>query len=307
VKARSGLSDWGRDRRGKMRFSERYGHKEARHALQRDSMERGLRNRIWDGVYLHFCKPLLDWGDLENVHEAPGGIGVTLYGLWHEHLKRPWDTIDSETVGAAVEALRDYFFSREWWAVYDLLEYLAEELDEHYGQRLIGMCNRVLDEEKSAYRFVGTQIAEITSEEEIKAIESALAKAEPLAGVRTHLQTALELYKRKPKAEYRNSIKESVSAVEALACLITDEPKATLGKALDKIEQQGQVKIHGALKKAFGILYGYTSDEDGVRHKMLEEGRVGRAEALYMLVACSAFVSYLVSKAADAGMDLTTG
>jgi len=290
-----------------MRFSERYGHKEVRKALQRGAMDDGLRNRLWDGVYFHFCKPMLEWDYVKGLDEAPGGIAATLYGLWQEHLKRPWDTIDSETVGAAVEALRDYFFSCEWWAVYDLLEYLAEELDEYYSKRLIRSWNRALEEEKSACRFVGTEIAEITSEEEIKAVESALAQTEALPAVRSHLRRALELYADRPEADYRNSIKESISAVESLACLVAEDAKASLGEALKRIEQQGRVEIHGALKRAFGVLYGYTSDEGGVRHKMLEEGKVGQAEAQYMLAACSAFVSYLISKSADAGIELNTG
>lgn len=38
------------------------------------------------------------------------------------------------------------------------------------------------------------------------------------------------------KPNYRNSIKESISAVESICKIITQDEKATLGKALKKIE-----------------------------------------------------------------------
>ncbi len=39
-------------------------------------------------------------------------------------------------------------------------------------------------------------------------------------------------------------------------------------------------------------LYGYSSDEDGIRHAILEEKEIGFDEAKFMLVACSGFVNY---------------
>ena len=45
---------------------------------------------------------------------------------------------------------------------------------------------------------------------------------------------------------------------------------------------------------------GYTSDEQGVRHAMMDDPRVCFAEAKFMLVACSAFADYVVAKLADA-------
>jgi hypothetical protein len=63
-----------------------------------------------------------------------------------------------------------------------------------------------------------------------------------------------------------------------------------------------KTELHGALKSAFNKLYGYTSDEDGIRHAILEEKEVGFDEAKYMIVACSAFVNFLISKAAATGL-----
>jgi hypothetical protein len=54
----------------------------------------------------------------------------------------------------------------------------------------------------------------------------------------------------------------------------------------------------GSLKAAFGSLYGYSSDEEGVRHALVfsNETQVDEADALFMLGACASFVSYLLAR-----------
>jgi len=73
-----------------------------------------------------------------------------------------------------------------------------------------------------------------------------------------------------------------------------------LAPALEDLSKK--TELHGALESAFNKLYGYTSDEDGIRHAILEEKEVGFDEAKYMIVACSAFVNFLISKAAATGL-----
>jgi hypothetical protein len=67
---------------------------------------------------------------------------------------------------------------------------------------------------------------------------------------------------------------------------------------------EGKIKIHRALKHGFGNIYGYTSDEKGIRHPLLddEKANVDEADALFMIGACAAFVSYLINKARSAGL-----
>jgi len=49
-------------------------------------------------------------------------------------------------------------------------------------------------------------------------------------------------------------------------------------------------------------LYGYTSDEDGIRHAILNDPELGFAEAKFMVVSCSAFVNYLIAKGEAGGL-----
>lgn len=113
--------------------------------------------------------------------------------------------------------------------------------------------------------------------------------------VRAHLRRALELLSNQKSPDYRNSIKESISAVESLAKVMSGKPKATLGDALKLIEKKG--KVHPSLKEGFSKLYGYTSDEGGIRHAMLDEPSLSAADAKFFLLACTNFINYLKSKA----------
>ena len=61
----------------------------------------------------------------------------------------------------------------------------------------------------------------------------------------------------------------------------------------------------GSLWGRFVQLYGYTSDEDGIRHAILnDDAVVGLDEAKFFLVACSAFVNFLIAKAESAELPL---
>jgi hypothetical protein len=92
------------------------------------------------------------------------------------------------------------------------------------------------------------------------------------------------------------SIKESISAVESAAKSVTGLKKATLDEALKELREKAG--LHPALEKAFRSLYGYTSEADGIRHALMEEANVRFEDAKFMLVSCSAFVNYLISKLA---------
>lgn len=52
--------------------------------------------------------------------------------------------------------------------------------------------------------------------------------------------------------------------------------------------------IPPSIKNAYSALYGYTSNENGIRHAMLEKSELTYADARYMLIVCSAFVNYVI-------------
>ena len=144
-------------------------------------------------------------------------------------------------------------------------------------------------------RILDNLVVPITNKAELKTIEE--AKSIPYDSVRTHVSKALALYADRKAPDYENSIKESISAVEAMCCIITGltGTQATLGAAIKKLKDNG-VHIHRAMESAFSSLYGYTSDENGIRHGGIDFTNAPAEDAKYMLISCSAFVNYLMEK-----------
>lgn len=279
------------------RFSERKGLKKVRTEIQVTSVDENLRNRLWNVLDYFYWQDRIRYGS--PIKED---YKVLFTRLWHNYFKKPVDNL-AFMWHNDLSIVREYFFECVWFEVYDFIESVANSYPYvDTNEKFKKTCNDVLESELSAYRFVGNQITQITSEEEISEIEEALET--PLKPVRAHLENSLKLLSDRKSPDYRNSIKESISAVEAICRIIAKDEKATLGKALDAIETK--VGLHGALKRAFDSLYGYTSSAEGIRHALglLEEPNLDFEDAKFMLVSCSAFINYLISKASKAGIKI---
>ena len=108
-------------------------------------------------------------------------------------------------------------------------------------------------------------------------------------GAETHLRQASEHLN---AGQYGDSIVDSIHAVESVARKMDPKGSKTLGPALRSLS------IHPALKEGFKKLYGYTNDEQGLRHPLVDKGApdVGRDEAVFMFGACASFAAYLANK-----------
>lgn len=181
--------------------------------------------------------------------------------------------------------------------VLDIVEYTCRWLNssiELHKDFMFSELNRLFEQEYVGYRFVNGRIVAISDKNEIDAISKACLN--PLDGCRAQLQKALDFLSDRKNKDYKNSIKESISAVESICQVIVDNEKATLGDALKQLEKNGLV-IHPSLKQAFIKLYGYTSDQGGIRHaEGMFESQVTFEEAKFMLVSCSAFINYLIAE-----------
>lgn len=277
-----------------MRFSERYGYKPVREIIQKESMDDDLRNLLWSILNDYFWKKVDHGGNLSYSKYA--NISSLLNAYWVLHFKKPNDTIPIST-SETINNIRNYFFSCAWHEVYSLIEVTIENSPStfyKYKNSFIAQINKTLQEENSGYRIINNQVIEITSEQEIQSIEEALENSQLYSGVQQHLNQALKLMSDRQHPDYRNSIKESISAVESICKIITGNDKASLGQALKIIEDK--FGLHEALKKSLSQLYGYTSDADGIRHAMLEESNLTYIDAKFILVACTNFINYLIDK-----------
>ena len=218
----------------------------------------------------------------------------------------------------ATKRLKEWFFRADWHAIYDFVEALPEmiafgidmsvfdvmrnfrvlenserckRLIENYSAHLDAMLAR----EGAPYRYRNLLLVPITNEQELSEVNQALSA--PFAGARMHIQGAVEKITQRPTPDYRNCVKEAVSAVESLLQEATGLKGEKLPRLLDTFERKYSVDLHGAFKAALGSLYGWTSDDGGIRHGIFGAETVSRDEAQFMLIACSALVNFLVVKA----------
>ncbi|MFI5167878.1 MAG: AbiJ-NTD4 domain-containing protein [Thermoanaerobaculales bacterium] len=284
-----------------MSFSQRQSIKPSRKLAQRGAMDQELRNGLWDMVNIHVWSKV----GFEYPYHIRQMRGCSLHALfislWHSFFKIPIDTM-APYFDQNLQQVRTWYFGAAWNEVYDLVEFLLTNLPADQAVGLAVFCNAVLERENAAYRIVSNKLVDITSQTEIDAVEAAIQVSATICGVNAHLGRALELLSDRGKPDYRNSIKESVSAVEALCCLLAGDEHATLGKALAVLESKSS--LHGALKSGFSAIYGYTSDEGGIRHAMLDVPDLSPIDARFMLVACAAFVSFLLGKARELGISI---
>ncbi len=191
------------------------------------------------------------------------------------------------------EIINNTYYDDDFDSVLTLFEFLLNKLEkiDEYQQVPIKECaNALFEREYVGYRYINKRISPITDDTEISSIEEATTTE--FQSVNNHLNKALILISDREHPDYANSIKESISSVEAICSEILGKSD-TLGAALKKLEQKGVV-IHPCLKGAFDKLYGYTSDATGIRHAGQLDGKGATFdEAKFMLISCSAFINYV--------------
>jgi uncharacterized protein with PIN domain len=277
-----------------MLFSQRKGFKLTRVELQKENIDDALRTKLWNILFMFIYK--------DSPYDPGSGsfpasdLYVLFMMYWHNYFKFPIDTL-SPRFTPMLEKVREYFFSCQGYEVFDFIEFTVKYYKDKAILDLEENLNVALEQEYSAFRLVEGLFTEINSQTEIESIEKCLEDTSPYANIREHLETALALLSNRKTPNFRNSIKESISAVEAMVKKVTNNDKATLGEALKEIEKDG--KLHPAFKSAMSQLYGYTSAAGGIRHALMDEDDLTFVDAKYMLVICTAFINYLLGKMAQ--------
>lgn len=187
----------------------------------------------------------------------------------------------------------------EWNTYFDLIEFIIETYNSLGGGKyllsFINELNKDFERLNYGYRIINNIVTPITSIIEIKSIEEAIENAKD--NIKEHLNSALKHLADKESPNFRNSIKESISAIEALCREKTNSN--TLGSALKELEKSG-IQLHPALKSSFEKLYVYTNDEKtGVRHALMDDTNDYSPtyhEAKFMLVSCSTFINFMKGK-----------
>ena len=164
-------------------------------ALQFKSIDDELRNRLWSALKITIWD---NWSPEPDVGfrdtKAPL-VESFIKKLWLNYFKRPIDTIPAFHEGSlgrsSYQIIRKHFFQAPYNEVYDILEFAVKNAPDEWGKDLRNIVNRYLEEENAAYRFVISEIVEITDTEEIATIEEASSCG--VGSVSEHSRRALEL------------------------------------------------------------------------------------------------------------------
>jgi len=271
------------------KFSDRLGITVETVNVQIDSVNEPLKNSIWNYIHALYEDNRYDYW--------------IVLAKWTAQFfrKTPVDSLPIYDYECK-RWIKEYYYSLEWYDIYNFVEFICRNYSKMIGSsnrtnEIQKIFNTIFERELSGFRFISGELAPISNIAESEEITNAIAltSLNHLEGARSHIQTALSLLAKKPYPDYRNSIKESISAVESVAKVLGKDNSQGLASALDELSKK--TNLHGALKAGFIKLYGYTSDEDGIRHAILDETNVGFDDAKYMVVSCSAFVNYLIAKA----------
>lgn len=262
--------------------------------IQKDSINEALRNGAWTIVYdflrMDIEYSLTGYEQLKWRQES----AIIITKTWTDFFKLASDSI-SWNPDTDIAYLKKRFYALNWHEFYDFIEFFCQHVKDFNRNKIIRDFNRIFERENSAYTFVNQIIIEKISENEITAVESTQNLPElPFK----HIKNSSKLLFDRNNPDYRNSVKESISSLESFMRLLTNSDNA-LGDILKK-HDFSMFNIHPALKAAIkdfmNKLYGYSSDQSGVRHSLKEKHiDTTKEEAWLILVVCSAIMNYLQS------------
>lgn len=274
-------------------FSQRNGYEDLPPQMQLGEISGDLRREIYNQIWRFLDRHTQSafYGGSACLKQE---IELIIRMILGEFLNKPEEGISCEphhVRGIFKSVILEENFNR----VLDLLEMIVNHEPEGLQPQSIAALFEkhaaayYLKTDKKPYFFfprTSTQESEATLAS-LKAIKSASGFDPAL----THLNQAAKHLRNN---QFADSIHDSISAVESIARKITGENR--LSKALKKIEGSGMIQ-HEAFKEAIIKLYGYTSNEEGIRHALIEnnEANVGFPDALFFYNACAAFCGYLAT------------
>lgn len=184
--------------------------------------------------------------------------------------------------------------------VLDVIEFIAQtfKLVDHeasyYGHTqyitLFNDFNDLFKSECMGYRFINSEIVQISDQNEIESIIEAGQCG--IAQVHEHLNKATSLLKATGNNDYKKSIAESIMALESLLKFYCPGKEDTVTQMLKVIDKNKTV--HPTLKEAIQKIYWFACDEPGIRHENNKVSKdVGFDEAKFALVSISAIINYL--------------
>jgi hypothetical protein len=281
------------DRRKQLTFQQAEGLESLPTQLRYDEISPSLRSNVWAFFYQSYAS---------NAHHGfiQGYWNELLFDFHVKYLHFPADKYSSYSENATKE-LKARIHSKKYTDFYGVIQWIIRH--KSFPVRFKEDLAVIFEDEQAGYRLIaGDTFVPYSTKEELSALTTAIEDltASHLRGALQHLKAAARAL---GERQYSDSVRESVHAVESTARSLAPDTKL-LSDALNALEKKQT--IHTAMKRGFNSIYGYTNDEQGIRHSLIDQGdaNVDEADALFMLGACAAFVSYLLNKARSADISV---
>ena len=284
--------------RTKVTFSQAEGLEPLPRPLQLGELSEELRSLLWRLIF----------EELQSSSSHPTMTG-------HRYLEEAWFTILYEKhveldhlsadeydndLDDNVEATKRLITKGAWNKVFDFLQFVMRHRECPY--KFSDKIDAILRRARAAYTVIrdGPTIMPAATPEEGAAIRNAFDVLSDggFDGARAHLRASADALN---EGDYAGSVRESIHAVESVARRLNADASTSLAPALRTLEQH--IALHPALREGFKKIYGYTSDESGIRHALLEgQAGVDLEDAVFMIGACASFTTYLIGKARRSGL-----
>ena len=275
-------------------FSQRYGYRQLPEAMQLEQLSPEVRRTVWNTTRAFFRERRADFG---MGYYLPPETGAFVERVFGQLLGIPEDEIPT-SYDDVMHMTKKLIMTDPFHAVLDLSEIMMNDhfTDSPFVLTIAASFDRFaapysVDTSELPFRFrphASTAQRDATQ----RAIED--IRESNMSGADIHLRHAA---KHINATQYADAIADSIHAVVSVVRTIDPHGSKTLGPALDSLQRAGLLN-HPSLKQAFKTLYGYTCEEQGIRHPLITESgaNVGLDEALFMYGACASFAAYLVSK-----------
>lgn len=138
-----------------MRFSERKSFTPIKNIIQTASMDADLRNGLWNALSLYYWQGVTEGYGL-SYQQTDRPMSDLCRSMWLNYFKQPLDTLPRYWQ-LTYDHLRKYFFACEWYEAYDFVEFVpcnCKEFPPNENAEFRNYCNRILERELSAYRFL---------------------------------------------------------------------------------------------------------------------------------------------------------
>ncbi|TFC87456.1 AbiJ-NTD4 domain-containing protein [Cryobacterium sp. TMT4-31] len=276
-------------------FSEANGYSEPRTIAQVDGLDIVTRIAVWNAIYPAIRKSEFGYHNQENNSMI---FDKTPEVVWTDFFGKMVDEVPSGDVVWSMS--KQVMLEEPLNRVFDLLEVVIPALVFDLPEQSTDRVNDVFIRHLVGYRVVRRRVIRIDFGVESDSVVAALSASSlpGLEGVFKHIENSIVLLSERNAPDYPNTVKEAMSGVEAMCEFLTG--KNQLGKALKDFSNTG-LAISGVQIEAWNKMYGWASNENGVRHGSFRIPNVDHAIAKYLVITGAAFVSLLIEKAREAG------